>query len=554
MLILGVSDGPDASAAAVVDDRLVAVHRQSSSDGVPRSRAFPWGAVDATLKSIHAEPGDVDLVAVAGRFSPPLFLRRRPGLRKLVGSAFSPVLDAQLVWQAMMRQSGWGAFEGDRAAEWLDGEFKQRGFGHRRLVTVDMHRALAEAAYRLQPRDEVLIISVHPGGDGAAVAVHVGRGGLLDRMWAQQGFASLHLHLRRCAEAMGFRPILDDPRQRGAAARGEPDPRLLSLLAELLYVDGPRLSRTRLPRKARPSRDPVYEALAEAPQEVAAASVMKNLRDTIAGLVRHHVREHGIPHVALAGEVFEDPRVVARIAEMDEVASVSVLPEAGWGSASVGAAVGYGGLAPHSPDLYVGPDVSGDAIPGLLARAGLTSRRKANLVDLLAGGGAVVRFRGRAGIGRGGLGDRAVLMRADDPMAVDRARSALGLTHDDEPVCIAIPTPNEARLPDGEKLAGCMAHGTAALRVDRMFAARYPGVVLADDRVLLHRVPPEGHTGLHQLIQALLRSTGCAAVAAFPIAEGDGPPVADAAHALEVWRRAGLAAIQLGPFWVEKDG
>ena len=50
MVILGVADGLDASAALVVDSALVAVSAQERHDQVPRSRAFPWAAIDDVIE------------------------------------------------------------------------------------------------------------------------------------------------------------------------------------------------------------------------------------------------------------------------------------------------------------------------------------------------------------------------------------------------------------------------------------------------------------------------------------------------------------------------
>ncbi len=88
MVILGVGDGLDAGAALVVDDRPVAVEAQERLDRVPRSRAFPWGAVDAVLQESGLRERDVDLIAVAGRFA----LRGCPALVALpLASGTEPV-------------------------------------------------------------------------------------------------------------------------------------------------------------------------------------------------------------------------------------------------------------------------------------------------------------------------------------------------------------------------------------------------------------------------------------------------------------------------------
>ena len=55
MYILGVADGLDAGAALVRDDQLVAVAHQARLDRTPRSRAFPWDAIEEVLRSAASD-------------------------------------------------------------------------------------------------------------------------------------------------------------------------------------------------------------------------------------------------------------------------------------------------------------------------------------------------------------------------------------------------------------------------------------------------------------------------------------------------------------------
>ena len=181
MNILGIADGTDAGAALIVDDRVVAAVEQERLDRRPHSRGTPWAAADEALKVAGLSRRDVDMVAIAGRFSPPFFLRRHPRWRLLARDAFSPLLDVTVFYQACLRQSGLGALEADRTAEWFHQQLEDRGFGMRRTLLVDVHRCLAEAAHRCQPREPVLVLTLHPNGDGVALATYRGSVGPLKR-------------------------------------------------------------------------------------------------------------------------------------------------------------------------------------------------------------------------------------------------------------------------------------------------------------------------------------------------------------------------------------
>lgn len=534
MLILGVSEGPEGGAAVVVDDRVVAVVDQATTEGTDVARGFPWEAADKALALAGATRADVDEVMVAGKFTP-LFLRRRPTLRRLIEAPFSPVLDASVAVQAVLRHSGVGAFQADVAAAWMHERFADRGYQQRRTVAVEVHRALAEAAYRLQPIDDALVLTLHPLGDGVALAVHVGRCGQLDRVFVQKGFESLHTHLRRVLAA------LDVPEgslhHLGALAAGaEPDPRLDRLLAERFAADGPRLSRGAYPWRT-PRTDEVFARIAELPRPVAAASVLENLVTTVEEVARWHLRDQGCGHLCVAGYVFEEPRVAARLLDLTGARSLSVLPRPGGGLLAVGAAADGGGLAPHAADLRVGEGVDPFDVDAVLRASGLQPSPPDGLVEALVEGGAVAWHVGRRGRGRLAQGARCVLARPDRPATLQRVRMGLNQAANEEAVLL-VPE-GSPLIPDRVAVAGCVAPVVAGGRI-RLARG-------GDDRVA---VLPVGGP-LAEVVRSVGAVTGVEALAALPLAEGAGPLSLEPRHAVEMWRRARLDALRIGDVFVD---
>lgn len=557
MVILGVGDGIDAGAALVIDDQVVAVEPQERHDRSPRSRAFPWAAIAEVLEEAGLRNRHVDAIAVAGRFTPPLVLRKNPSLRRVARDPFSPAIDAGVFFQSLLRQSGLGALEADYAAEWLEGQFKSQGFDVQRVSLVDIHRSLAEAAYRNQSRDRVVVLTLHPMGDGAACAVHLGENGQLERVFSQPGFAALHVHLRRCIAAMGFEPHLDEHRIWALAAKGRSDVELEVLLSEELRAEGQQLSRKAFGSPDR--RDaPVYRRLAEADKEVAAASVLANLTRAAVGVVQAHVRANGIGNVLIGGGIFDNPRICAAIAEIPEVRTLGMHPAPGYPSLAVGAAASLGGLAPNRlPTPLLGRRYDERQCARALAVAGVTPDRgddsAAAIADVLAGGGLVARFQGRSGIGRHGNGTRSVLFRADDPTALDRARQALGRGGEEEPLLLWDGSAAEDDISGIEKLQDALLCGTVAPRVSAAFAERYPSGVTPDRRALLQRVDDRIDRHLTLTLATLRQRTGCGGIGCLALSEGSDPPVAVPGDAIRLWRRTGLDALALGPFLVRQE-
>jgi carbamoyltransferase len=554
VVILGISDSLDTGACLVVDDRPVALEHEARHDRQPRSRRFPWRATESVLMQAGLSARDVDLIAVAGRFTPPFFLRRHPELRRSGRDPFSVAVDAKVFFQAMLQQTGLGAMEADRAADWLDQRFRERGFAHQRIVLVDMHRALAAAAYRSQPDDSALILTLHPMGDGVSCAVHRGSAGQLDKLWAQRGFSSLHVHLQRCASAIGFEPIVEEHRLWTAAGRGTADPALVTALETELHASGPRLSRRSYPLPE--SRwESVYKELAASPRDDAAASVYENLRAAVCALVRHHVVSHGISDLAVGGAVFDNPRLCADVAALDVVDRLWVSPEPGWRSLSLGAAMSYAGLHPRLLDppglgQVFGPDACAAAVRAAGAEAVHLVDPTSSIVSALSEGKGVARFVGMGGFSRSGSGTRSVLVRADLAPEVERIRRALGRDPDEEPVAAVLADEPCLEALDMDAIRGPLRYGAIAPRVPVAFADRYPALVTSDGRAHLLVLDAAADPALLAIVSALRDRTECGALALWPLGRGDDPVVSLPGDALRLLREVRLDALLLGSLWV----
>lgn len=507
MKVLGIGDGPDASAVLAIDDRIVAAEPQAAFDGRPRSRAFPWAAVDDVLRRWDVDPREIDEIAVAGRFTPPFFLRRNPGLRRVARDGFSVTLDLTIFYQAMLRQTGLGALEADRAAEWLERQFRKGGF-RGRILLVDIHTALANTAYRSQALDDLLLVTLHPMGDGVSLAVHRAAYGQVDRVFEQRGFSSLHVHMRRCAEAIG----MPDARAMWGVAGRHADPDLVRLLAKSLRPLEGYLSRNSYPF---PERGIAYDALRKVPLEVAAASVLENLMVAVRGVVARHVRQYRIPRIALAGEVFESTRVVSAIAEIDGVESVSCPSEPGFGALAWGAAAHVAGLPMHAHSRHGADDFS--ALGGQPVDWGDVAR-------VIVAGGRVAYISGRSGLRD--WDDRVILTRADRGSYIPGQR-------------VLWSGRGPGSVPASIRPA--LRNGAAAAEMDADFCFVNPSAAATDGRVRLVPID-DGVIGallqrlaasdLHTLRSTRLTRRGC--------------PVARGPEALEAAREAGVDLLVAG--------
>ncbi len=538
-----MSEARGAGAAVVLDDRVVAWAPGSSRP------ELPWDAAEAALAAAGAGPGDVDVLAVAGAYTP-MVLRKESALKRLADAPRSPVRAAAALWQAFARQSGAGAFQADVAAEWLQGEATTRGYAPRRVLTVEVQHALAAAAYRMQPLDEAVVVGMHPRGDGAALAVHLGRAGQLDRTFVQAGFEALHVHLDRVLDAMGLR--LADMGGLGAlaalapTANGDAPSELAQLLAAELSADGPGLTRRDWLRPGRPD-DPVLAALRAVPVEVAARAVFDNLVDALGEVARWHLSEHGVDHLALVGHVATDARLASAIAARAGAARLTVPPSPGTASLALGAAAAEAGLSPAARSWRLSPAPDAAGIEAAARRAGVVDAPLEGWLPRLMRGEAVVRWREAAGPDKIGLGERCVVVRADDPAALHAARGALRRPSTEVTRVLALA---DAPWLDPDPIGGaCLAWGTVSTALPPELAH----LAGADGRGVVLVAPPG--SSLDRMIRAAQRQGAMgAALAAVPLAEGEGDVAGSLEAALDLWRRAQLGAFLAPDRVLERAG
>ncbi len=534
MLVLGVSDVPSPSAAVVADGAVRAVAGlHDVADAFDGDDPFPWPVIDVALATAGARRSEVSTLAVAGKFTAPWAMRSSRRLGAL--SSRVPVRQVQAAWQMALRATGLGAFAADLTAERLEGRVRAAGFTQARVVMVDSHRALAEAGYRAQPHDDVLVVSFQSLGDGNALTVHRGRGGMLDRLSEQAGGLGLHAHLARVASALDL-PFAGGNGLDGLAALGRVDPELVADLAKDLRASGGQLGTS----ASSLIDDVLLSRLRAVSREDAAASVVSNLADTLASIVRRQARQHGLRRVVLLGAVAELPRVVLQVAERADVDAIFVPPRAGREALAVGAACQQGGIGPIDTSWRTGPVPDASGVERALRAMGVGGLEDVDPVACLAQGQAVVRWTGRSGLGALGLGQRAILVRGDRATAVDAVREALAAPAWLMPIALV----GDASL-DAAPQGACLRVATTAVRPSQAWRTAFPALVGPDGATRPLRVDARDAPELAGLVAACARA-GMGALAAFPVLRADGETAATVPQAVAVYQRLSGAVLQLG--------
>ena len=435
MIVLGINDNHDSSAALAVDGRIVAAVGQERLDRVKNSSVFPWDAIDEVLRITGYQREDVDKVVFGSHFTPTAALRRFPDQHqraKARGGQFNPLLNLYVCYQVGLVQSGAWRAEAAASRRLLRRRMHRNGF-RAQVTTTEHHESHAASAYYSQSRDPVLALTVDSMGDGLSVTVSEGRDGKLRRIYSHLGLSAINTYYSRITEFLGFRPLRHEGKVTGLAAYTEPPPELLEHFRRDLHFSRGGFNLKNYARRHRVD-DAFHRFLEPYTKEEVASACQRNLEFAVCDFVQHWVGRTGLGHLVLAGGLFANVKLNQRIHELPEVDSIFVYPNMGDGGLAVGAALlGSDRPRPGRIDgVCLGPEYGEADCEAALRREQLSFHRPGDLAgdvaDLLVKGEVVARFDGRMEWGPRALGNRTILFKPDDASVNDWLNDRLGRT------------------------------------------------------------------------------------------------------------------------------
>ncbi len=546
MIILGVADCADASAALVVNGTLVAAVAQERIDRQRHSRAFPSGAIDAVLDCAGIRARDVDRVVFGTAFSPSTLLRARPAL---LGRVTPRLSETYRGYQSALRKSGLYRVEQDISKKLLEPRIRGLGFERASLEMLEHDRAHATAAYRCQPRADALVLTLDTPGDGAAISVSVGRNLQLQQLFLQTALAGVSTFAGRVARHLG----VDPGDVYGLASSGTAPMSLAEAFLREIRFDGGAFAKRRMVAEPDPM---VAQIRSFAPADVAAAAQYALVESALA-FVRHWVAQTRMGHVVVAGALFADPYLCGRILADASIESLSVFPAMGDDGLAVGAALGAAGSpARRLPSLALGPRFTEPQCYKALSLSSLPRNKvdhpEQEIATLIARGRTVARFSDAMEFGPHALGNRSVLFRADDRALSARAVAALQRPiHQAVGVCLPAALAQDSFGPIGRGFDSARFR-TFALPATAAFARACPGVVQADGTALPQVVWPTEEGGLTQILDHVAQRTGHPAVGHLAFQVGAEPLVCSLLDAVQSWRASAIDTLFLGPYRVDR--
>jgi len=552
MIILGIADNHDASAAVVVDGRLVSAVNQERIDRVKHSGAFPWGAIDEALRLAGVRERDVDRIVVGTSFTPSAALRALPNQHQSTRDQgqFSPWLHRYIVYQSGLKAAGLHTVEVDACRRILERKLLARPFSKANVEMMDHHQAHAEGAYRTQAKNRCLVLTVDAMGDGTTATASIGADGQLDRIWRQSGLASVNTFYSRVTERLGFRPNRHEGKVTGLAAYVEPPAGLVSHMERAVCFEGPGFSRMSSRVRARPN-DRFWRVLDDYTREEVAAAAQTVLERAVVPFVSHWVKHTGVHDVAVAGGVFANVKLNQRIASLECVHSLWVKPHMGDGGLSVGAAMGSAGCSPSKlTDAYMGTVADPKRIRAALSVAGFPKRKTPDVcnkvVAVLAEGGVVARCAGAMEWGPRALGNRSILACPFDPDINDWLNERLKRS-EFMPFAPVVRAEDVDRWFKGvDKAADAARFMTVCFDVTPDFQAAAPAAVHVDGTARPQIVDQETNPDLHTVLSLVGERTGSPVLINTSFNMHEEPMVRTPTDAIRAWQASGIEALWLG--------
>lgn len=574
MNILGLNAyHAEASAALLVDGRLVAAAEEERFVRIKHVTGFPTESVRFCIEAGGVRPEDIDIIAVAGNPWAHWPQRLLAALRLGAGKeGFQARLARRFRMQSMRHAVA--------AALGVDPKRLQA-----RCHFIEHHRAHLASSFFASGMDEAAVLSLDGLGDFVSAMWGIGRDRRLDIHGMVLFPHSLGFLYTAVTQYLGFLQWGDEYKVMGLAAHGQPAyltqmRELVQLVNGLQYRLNPSefsafhtwvpmqwdsgaptlglLFTDALERRLGPRRHP-EEPLVCRHADIA-ASLQAVLEEVVLTMLRRLYERTRMPHLCLAGGIALNCVLNGKITRATPFRRVFVQPAAYDAGNALGAALYVEHQTLQCPrrftmdHVYWGPAFSDEAIARALQAHGLLAKPLASaplveeVAQRLATGKIVGWFQGAMEFGPRALGHRSLLADPRDPTMKQRVNERVKRREGFRPFAPSLPREIFAEYFD-------------EAAPDPFMVMAYPVVVAQRDRIpaVLHvdgtgrpqAVDRATNPLYWELLQAFGRKTGAPVLLNTSFNEQE-PIVCRPEEAIACFLRNEIDALVLGPFLVDR--
>ena len=573
MLIIGLNAyHGDASAAAIVDGKLLAAAEEERFTRVKHTAGFPTQALRYVMEATGASPREIDVIAVA----------RDPWARLL-----------RKAWHALRMPRRAAARLGvqGKFAVIADEVARALGVAGRRFEVrrVEHHTAHLASSFLVSPFEEAALFSIDGLGDFASAMWGIGRGSRIEP-WGVVSFPhSLGIYYTALTQYLGFDRYGDEYKVMGLASYGEPEMleefrriviapnggRMDFELAPDYFVHQsgggdmtwdagePQIGRIYsdfLAKRLGPARDPA--APIEKRHHAIAASLQRRLEEIVLDRLRTLQQRTGLKRLCMAGGVAYNCVTNGKILDQTGFEEIYIQSAAGDAGLAIGAAMYAWHNETHRArdfameHAYWGREYSEIEIAQTLAdtrgeldRQGCIVRRIENEAELtrttsaaIAAGKVVGWFQGRMEWGPRALGNRSILADPRRPEMRDIINAKIKRREMFRPFAPSIPEEAAAQYFTQSHPSPFML---MAYDVRREMRAKIPATTHVDGTGRLQTVNEGQNPLYYRLLREFGRQTGVPVLLNTSFNENE-PVVMAPAEALRCFLRTRMDLLVMG--------
>jgi carbamoyltransferase len=439
MNILGVHYGHNATVCLMQNGRLVFCQSEERLNRIKNCITFPSSTLEYIYQNL-VSPEEIDHAILFESKEGTYCILKKGGFKPMDGGHYLNPDSLRHKWKEPIYQTALGG-----AFKRMKDEFRNKAHGYHckmmawasrelrlppdKVHCVDHHLAHAHSAVpNIQGWGQTLIFTLDASGDGLCATVNMFENGEMRVLSSTSDKHSLGDYYTKTTCLLGMKGSEHEFKVMGMApyAKSQYYQNTLEALRRMIRInedgdwESSHTSKPLLRELDRIYRFQRFDNVAGAIQELT--------EELTCQWVLHWIRKTGCRNIALAGGVFMNVKACQRIAAMDSVKKIFIVPSAGDETTAVGAAVWahlkYSRPQPLEPirDLYLGVEFKDSEIEAALKKMAVSARYDVSqsgninltVAKLLAENKIVARCSGRMEFGARALGNRSILANPSD--------------------------------------------------------------------------------------------------------------------------------------------
>lgn len=362
MVILGIHDGHNASAAIVADGKLLSAVGEERFSREKHHYGFPENAIKAVMKDANMTINDISRVSMATKTLPPMYFYTRrnstfsiddywkeqndywyPKLYEGVNPKYLEIFKHHVEKNNFPYDSSLISHESDHEGMWkarLKHLCESLKIEEDIVSVYDHHTCHAYYGYLTSAEskiDDVLVYSMDGGGDGYNGTVSIGKKGKPLDFISKSSNCNIGRIYRYITLLLGMRPADHEYKLMGLAAYNNMSnsKKAYDIFAETLQVDGLGFD---YHVKVKDHFFHFKNKLEGLRFDAIAYGVQKRTEELLCEWILNGIKETGIKKIIMSGGVAQNIKANKIISEQKEVESLFVPPGPGDESISIGAA------------------------------------------------------------------------------------------------------------------------------------------------------------------------------------------------------------------------